>query len=168
MLAAFVKEWHNYIYTVCLSCRSGDNTLQILIVIIRWHMIDMSVYCVCQAVVADIHHNKEIFSADTFAKHSLCFPRTKTWATVLCKIRICFIRWIDCRIQKIMQRIFAERYDVLIHFFCQILAAFQGSNFKWCCRKSFFHKFDICHEFLLIISVLSAFYLFLLIFYTII
>ena len=28
VLAAFVKEWHNYIYTVCLSCRTGSESRQ--------------------------------------------------------------------------------------------------------------------------------------------
>ena len=66
VLTAFVKEWHDNVDTMCLSGCGRDDTFQILIVIIWRHVIEMSIYRISQAVVADISHDKQIRSADGF------------------------------------------------------------------------------------------------------
>ena len=73
VLTAFIKERHDHIDPVGFSGGGGNNPLQILIMIVRGHMIGMTADLVCQAVVAYVYHNKHIRSPDRFADNAFGF-----------------------------------------------------------------------------------------------
>ena len=77
VLPAFVKEGHDHVDAVGLSGGGGNHTLQVLIMIVRRHMVFMAADRISQAVIADIYHNKEIASADRFAQTALASPVPK-------------------------------------------------------------------------------------------
>ena len=78
MLAAFVKEWHDYINSSCLSTYGCNDSLQILIMIIRRHVVNMPAQGIGQTVVAYIHHKIKILSADRLCNDSLGFTGAET------------------------------------------------------------------------------------------
>ena len=67
VLAAFIKERHDHVDTVCLAVGCGDDSFQVLIVIVRRHVVQMTVDGVGQTVVADVHHDKQVCAADRLA-----------------------------------------------------------------------------------------------------
>src|SRR5699024_3404419 len=73
VLAALVEERHDDIDTARLPSDRGDDTLQILKVVVRGHVVDLTVQGIGQAVVADIHHQIDILSTDGFAEYAFCF-----------------------------------------------------------------------------------------------
>ena len=64
VLSALIQEGHDHIQPVGLAVGGGDDPFKILIMIVRGHMVHMSVNGVGKAVVAHIHHEKQVFSAD--------------------------------------------------------------------------------------------------------
>ena len=71
VLSALVQERHDHTDAVGFSvCRSYD-TLQILIVVVRGHVVCVTVHFVCQAVIAHIDEDEKIFSAHGLLQNSL-------------------------------------------------------------------------------------------------
>ena len=68
-----VLSRHDDIDTARLPSDRGDDTLQILKVVVRGHVVDLTVQGIGQAVVADIHHQIDILSTDGFAEYAFCF-----------------------------------------------------------------------------------------------
>ena len=63
MLAALIQERHDYVDTACLSACCRNDTFQILIMIIRGHMVYHAAQRIRLAVVADIHDQIQIIAA---------------------------------------------------------------------------------------------------------
>ena len=78
VLAAFIQERHDHVKTAGLSADSGDDTLQILIMIVRGHVILMSCQRVSQAVIADVYHQIDIHSPDRVIDNAFGFAGAKT------------------------------------------------------------------------------------------
>ena len=64
MLSALIKERHDNIDTTCLSSCSSNDSFKILIMVIRGHMVYMTIYSVGKAIIAYIGHNEQICSTD--------------------------------------------------------------------------------------------------------
>ena len=75
MLTSFIQKRHDNIDTMCFSCGSGDDTFQILKMIIRGHVILMAAYAVGKAVIGNIYHNKKVGTTDRFFDDYLCLRR---------------------------------------------------------------------------------------------
>ena len=60
MLTALVKERHDDVDSVSLSGGGGDNPLEILVMIVRGHMIYMTADSIGFAVIGNIYHDKQI------------------------------------------------------------------------------------------------------------
>ena len=57
MLSAFIEERHNNRDAACLAADSGDNTFEILKVIIRRHVIGLSTQRIGQGIVGNVNQN---------------------------------------------------------------------------------------------------------------
>ena len=96
VLTALIQKRHNNVKAVFLTISSGNQTFQILIVIVRWHVVHISVDGICQAVITYICHNKQVFSTDGFVQDTFCFTTSKTWAMCIYQIivlKISCIHW---------------------------------------------------------------------------
>ena len=78
VLAAFVEEGHDHSDPSCLTTDCSNDTLQILIVVIRGHVVFTSAERIGQAVIGNINENIKICTTDRFQDHTLCFTGTKT------------------------------------------------------------------------------------------
>ena len=78
MLAALIKERHDYVDPSCLACGSGDHTFQVLIMVIGGHMVLHPVQRIGQAVITDINHDIQVLAADGFQNFSFSFTGAKT------------------------------------------------------------------------------------------
>jgi len=87
MLSSFIQERHNNVDTVSFSCSSSDDTFQILEMIIRRHMIFITIYFISDTVVGDIAKNEKIHSTDRFVDDTFCFTGTETRAVTVNKER---------------------------------------------------------------------------------
>mgnify|MGYP000231819905 FL=1 len=72
VLAALIQEWHNDIDSAGFSTDGCDDTLQILEVVVRRHVVGVAAQRIGQAVVADIEQNVDIVTADRFVDDTLC------------------------------------------------------------------------------------------------
>ncbi len=86
VLTALVEKRHDHADTAGLSRGSSNETLQILVVVVRGHVIDVSVDAVGQRIVADIYHDKEIDAPHGFVHDSFCLSGTKTRTAAFDKI----------------------------------------------------------------------------------
>ena len=67
-----IQEWHNDIDSAGFSTDGCDDTLQILEVVVRRHVVGVAAQRIGQAVVADIEQNVDIVTADRFVDDTLC------------------------------------------------------------------------------------------------
>ena len=77
VLPAFIKERHDHVDPSGFSSYRGDDALQILIVVIRGHVIFVSAEGIGQAVVHNINENVEIHAANGFQNDTLGFACSK-------------------------------------------------------------------------------------------
>ena len=56
MLSALVKERHDNSDSSCLTTYSSNNTLKVLIMVIRRHVVLMTTQRICHRVISDINH----------------------------------------------------------------------------------------------------------------
>lgn len=139
MLAAFIEEGHDDINPVRLSGCGRYNALQILIVVVRGHVVFVSVYCIGETVIAYIDHDEQIFAADTFLDDSLCLSCAEAGAGQVDQIVVKLIAGKERRDQVLLQGILAKFYDIAVDFFTQCAAALKGCNFQWGNGKCLFH-----------------------------
>ena len=64
MLSAFIEERHDDVDTSGFSVAGGDDTLQILVVVIGRHMVGIAVHVVSNTMIAYIGENEQILTAD--------------------------------------------------------------------------------------------------------
>lgn len=99
-----------------LAVGGGNNAFYILIVVIRRHVVGMAVYCVSQAVVADIHHHEKVFSADGFAEQPLCLTCAKARALASDEIVVQLIAGKEGRAYRRAEGLLTESHDVVVYF----------------------------------------------------
>ncbi len=77
-LPAFVKIRHNDGDTSCLAAGSGDDSLEVLKMIVRRHVVRKSVHRVGDAVIADIRYDVQIQSPHRVKDLSFCLTASET------------------------------------------------------------------------------------------
>ena len=77
VLAALIQEWHNDIDSAGFSTDGCDDTLQILEVVVRRHVVGVAAQRIGQAVVADIEQNVDIVTADRSLMIPFASPEPK-------------------------------------------------------------------------------------------
>ena len=92
--------------------------------VIRRHMVYHSAERVGQAVIADVHHEVQIVSADGFLDGSLSLSGTKTGGLCLDEVGIPLITFKSQVIFFLMVPVFSPFYDVVIDFVPQLFTAF--------------------------------------------
>ena len=88
MLTAFIKERHDHVDPVGSGRTGADDTLQILVVVIRRHMVHITGHFVGQGVVGHIHHGKHICTAHRLSDDTLAFAAAKARAGAVQEIRV--------------------------------------------------------------------------------
>ena len=91
MLAALIEVGHNYGDTAGFSTDSSDDALQILEMVVRGHVVGVIVQVVSQTVIAHIHHQIKVISADRSFDGALSFSGTKPGCVSLNQIGVTFI-----------------------------------------------------------------------------
>ena len=138
MLAAFIQERHDHIDPVSLACGSGNDPLQILIMVVRRHMVYMAADGVCLAVIRDIHHDKEVCAADGFFDVAFAFAGSETNAFTFNKER-----WFAVTLRYnaglfLFHKFSTEFHKFLVYFLRQILTAGKSGDADRGDRKRFF------------------------------
>ena len=78
VLPALVQEWHDDGDAPCLSSHSRYDTLKILIMIIRRHMVLLAEHVVSHAVITDIHQKIQIHASHGLVYHTLAFAGSES------------------------------------------------------------------------------------------
>lgn len=78
MLSAFIEERHDDVDTSGLAVAGGDDTLQILVVVIRRHVVGIAVHVVSNTMIAYIGENEQILTADGLADLRFGFTASET------------------------------------------------------------------------------------------
>ena len=78
VLAALIQKWHDYVDSSGFSGDGSNDSFQVLIMIIRGHMVGLSRQRICQTVVADIYQNIDIIATYGFLQDTFCFSGTET------------------------------------------------------------------------------------------
>ena len=152
VLPALIQEWHDNIDAVRFAGGGGDDSFQILVVVIRRHMVQVAVHRVSEAVIADIDHKEQILAPYGFSDNSFRFACAETGTFTFNQIIFKLVAGKEGGIEGFSQGILAEPYDVIIYFLPKLPAALQSRNLKWCYRKGFFHEFNIRHDILLYLN----------------
>ena len=86
VLTAAVEDRHDDGDPMSLSSCRLDKSLEILIVVVRRHVVEMTADSIGKAVIAYICHNKKICTADRFSEDAFCFSGSKTRAAAVHQI----------------------------------------------------------------------------------
>ena len=78
MLSSFIKEGHDYVDSSCFSADCGNDTLNILEMIVRGHVIGMSANGIGFVVVADINQNVDVGATYGFVNRTFGFAGSET------------------------------------------------------------------------------------------
>ena len=146
MLTAFIKEWHDYIDTMCLTCSCGNNSLQILKMVIRRHVILVTADSVCGTVVGNVYHNVKVGSSDRFLNDSLTFTGTETRTFALHDKRVFAVSLWNIVKALLFYKFLTEFYQVSVYLLCKFAAALQRSDTNRCDRHRFLKQFYVRHD----------------------
>ena len=123
MLSAFIEERHDDVDTSGFAVAGGDDTLQILVVVIRRHVVGIAVHVVSNTMIAYIGENEQILTADGLADLRFGFTASETG-----HIHVYEIVALDIAVKGrivfhfVIMDTLTEFYHVVIdaasHFFC--------------------------------------------------
>ena len=137
MLAALIEERHDDIDTARLPSDRGDDTLQILKVVVRGHVVDLTVQGIGQAVVADIHHQVQVLAAYRFGDNAFRFSGTKARNAGIDKKSILLISG-KSNIIAMLVCAFAAPFDkIIINFLSEFLTSGESDEPKASYRNVF-------------------------------
>ena len=80
MLAALVEERHDDIDPVRGGSAGADDSLKILVMVIRGHVVYIACHLIGQGVVCHIHHHEHVCAADRFLNDTLGFAASESRA----------------------------------------------------------------------------------------
>ena len=83
MLSAFVQKRHNNADSFCFSCSGRDDSLQILIMVVRRHVVFVAAYFIGETVIADINENIQVGAADRIIDMSFSFSGAESRAVAV-------------------------------------------------------------------------------------
>ena len=78
MLPPLIEKGHDDIDSGSLAVAGRDDALQVLKMVVWRHMVDEAVHVVGDAMVADIHHQKQILPSDGFSENCLPFAAAES------------------------------------------------------------------------------------------
>ena len=117
MLSSLIEEGHDHVDSVGFAVHGGNNSFQILIMVVGGLIVGITVHGIGNTVIADINENKKIFSSDGFRNNSFSFSCTKTVAGGIGNIIVGYItfkgRIILCNIFNISSEINKIIIDLL-------------------------------------------------------
>ena len=88
MLTALIEERHDDVDTMCLAGSCSDDTLQILIVVIRRVVVLHTAELVGHAPVGDIGHEIQIKTTNRLIDDGLCFAGSETGVLSFDEVRM--------------------------------------------------------------------------------
>ena len=91
MLSALVKHRHYDSNTSCLTAHCGNNTFQILIVVIRTHMIFNSVHFIGNTVIEHVAYDIHVMTSYSFIDNAFSFACTKSRTSYMSNISFCIL-----------------------------------------------------------------------------
>ena len=146
MLTAFIKKRHDNVNTVSLTGSCGDDSLKILEMVVRRHMVYMTADSVSRAVVGNVYHNVKVCTADRFLNDSLALTSTKTGALTVYKERLLTVALGNVVQTFFFYQFLTEFYQFSVNLLCKIAAAFQRCDTDWCDRHRFLEQFYVRHD----------------------
>ena len=126
----FHTKRHNDSDTSCFAAYSSDQTLQILIMIVRRHVILMATDIVSDAVVADVHDDKQVASADGFTETAFRFTGSETGTRAVYQVGILSILLKIYVIAVLHIGGLTKIHQIVVHLPGKIHAAFQSGDFQ--------------------------------------
>ena len=135
VLAAFIQEGHDNIHSSGLSAYCGNDPLQILKMIVRRHVVQMTAQRVGQRIVADIHHEIEIVSPDGFLQNTFGFPGAEAGSLGVDEVRRTLIAFKLEIILLLVVPVFTPLYNVVVDLGPQLFAALQWNDTQTAYRE---------------------------------
>ena len=130
MLAAFIKERHNYIDTVCLACCSGNNSFKILEMVVRRHMVLVSAYSIRFTVIGHINHNIKVSATNGFFNITFTFTGSETGTGCIDNISILLVIFKYNILFVFMFTLFTPVYNILVDSLSKLCTARVNNNSK--------------------------------------
>ena len=130
VLAAFVKERHDHVKAPALASDGGNDSFQILKVIVRGHVVCVSGQRIGQAVVADIYHKINIFSAYGFSDDTLGFSGSEAGNLCVDQIIISFIPAENDVVFVDMSVLSSPFHQIIVYPVSHFLAPVKGNDPK--------------------------------------
>jgi hypothetical protein len=137
MLPAFVKEGHDNGNTPCFSAYSGNQTLEILVMIIGGHVVFVAAERICKTVVADINKKIEVGASDRFVNGSLSFAGPEPRYLGIEDIGVALVAFKGKGGMMLVLPFGPPFYKVLIDLMPHIHKAFKGNDPKRTNRYGF-------------------------------
>ena len=142
MLTAFIQKRHDNVDAVRVCDRHADQSLQILEMIVRRHVIFEPVHLVSEAVVGDIGDDKQVRSSNGFIDNAFGLSGAKARATGTDQISVTIIpvkfKADFLPLDQLLRIIAAELNDVLIDFLADLLTTVHCQDLKWRDRQCIF------------------------------
>ena len=129
VLTALIEEGHHHVDPFCLSGSGRNNTLQILKMIIRRHMVYLPAYGVSQAVIADIYQDIKICSPNRIVKLPFAFPGTETGTAAVQKVGVSHVSGGRSNVFCSLTRFFSGLCQMRVHCRGKFAAALQKRRF---------------------------------------
>ena len=136
VLTSFIKEWHDHVDTMSLTGSCGDDSFEILIVVVRGHVVLMTTDSISFCVVCDIHHDKKVGTTYRLFDITLALAGTEAYTFTFYKERRKAVSlWYSAGFL-LGYKFFTEFYKLLVNLFCKILTSGKccdTDRSKWGC-----------------------------------
>ena len=131
---------------MCFTGSCGDDSLQILVMVIRRHVVLMTAYAVSKAVISHINHNVKICSADRFLDVTFTFTSSETWAFAVYKERFLCIALRDDGGFLGCYKFFTEFNQLFVNLLGQLAASGKCSDSDRGNRHRLLQQFYVWHN----------------------
>ena len=123
VLAAFIEEGHDHIDPACLSAHCRDDPFQILKMVVGRHVVHLSAQGIGKGIIANIHHQVQVISADRFFQNALGFSGTKTGRICPDQIGVPFVTLKFQVVLLLMIPVPAPFHNIIVDFIPQLRTA---------------------------------------------
>ena len=125
VLSSFIQVWHDNGDASCLAADRGDDTLEVLIMIVRRHVVHLAEHLIGFTVIDDINEKIEVHAAHGTLHNALAFTGSETRQVAVHDIRRSLISGKREAVLVLAFPLGAPLGQIIVNFLPDIFAAFQ-------------------------------------------
>ena len=137
VLTALIEERHDNSDAFGLAAHCRNDSLQILIMVIRRHMVCLAAQGIGQAVIAYVNHQIQVIAADRFTENALGLAASESGNTRGNNVVISLITFENDIGMMLVLSFISPLNEIVVDLLAEFLAAGKGNDAEFAYRNGF-------------------------------